>query len=58
MQWLGVLGLAVLVGFGFFAMRQGSKVKPSGNNPDRESISSEHAGGPSGGGASGGGGSD
>jgi cbb3-type cytochrome oxidase subunit 3 len=32
-QWLGIVLGLLLVGFIFFAFRQGEKVKPSGRNP-------------------------
>ncbi len=47
-QWLGIaLGL-LLVGFVFFAFRQGEKVRPSGRDPDpgiaESPPSSDHSG--------------
>jgi hypothetical protein len=33
-QWLGIAILLLLVGFIFFAFRQGEKVSPSGRDPN------------------------
>jgi hypothetical protein len=34
-QWLGIAIGLLLVGFIFFAFRQGEKVKPSGRDPNK-----------------------
>jgi hypothetical protein len=45
-QWLGIVMGLCLVGFIFFAFRQGEKVKPSGRDPDAGGIpfSGDHSG--------------
>jgi hypothetical protein len=35
-QWLGIAILLLLVGFIFFAFRQGEKVRPSGRDPNKD----------------------
>ena len=35
-QWLGIAILLLLVGFFFFAFRQGEKVRPSGREPNTD----------------------
>jgi hypothetical protein len=35
-QWLGIAILLLLVGFAFFAFRQGEKVRPSGRDPNKD----------------------